>query len=55
MKSEEPTGWRRKLTPMPCTGSNRSRMVFARTSGARPCSTAADESVMDAPKPSTAW
>ncbi len=40
---------------MPCTGSNSLRMVSARTEGDRPASTVADESVIDAPNPSTGW
>jgi hypothetical protein len=55
VKSEEPAGWRRKLTPMPRTGSNSLRMVSARTAGERPDSTSAEESVIDAPNPSTGW
>jgi hypothetical protein len=55
VKSDEPTGWRRKLTPMPRVGSNSLRMVSARTAGASPASTSAEESVIDAPKPSTGW
>jgi hypothetical protein len=55
VKSDDPTGCRRKLTPIPATGSKRRRMVCSRTAGLRPFSTLADESVIEAPKPSTVW
>jgi hypothetical protein len=55
VKSEEPTGWRRKLTPIPSAGSNSDRIAWSRAAGSSRYSTAADESVIEAPKPSTLW
>src|SRR5262245_13626148 len=40
---------------MPATGSNSRRIASSRVAGGRRYSTAAAESVIDAPKPSTAW
>ena len=48
-------GWRKKLTPIPVSGSNSLRMVASRSAGLRAESTAAEESVMEAPKPSMVW
>jgi hypothetical protein len=55
VKSDDPIGWRRKLTPMPRTGSNSLRRASSRASGVSRKSTFAEESVMDAPKPSIRW
>ena len=55
MKSDEPTGWRRKLTPIPSLGSNSERIAWSRSAAGSAESRLADESVIDAPKPSMVW
>ena len=51
VKSEAPIGWRRKSSPSPVTGSNSRRIALCRAAGERVYSTAADESVIEPPKP----
>ena len=55
VKSEAPIGWRRKSSPSPVTGSNSRCMAVCRAAGERVYSTAADESVIEPPKPVMVW
>jgi hypothetical protein len=55
VKSEEPIGWRRKSRPSPLLGLKRSVIVASSCLLDSRDSTTADESVIDAPKPSMRW
>jgi hypothetical protein len=55
-RSEAPIGFRKKLMPMPCLRSKRDRITAGRLDAGRTSlRRKADESVIDAPKPSTTW